>query len=487
MTKLHKAEAELNFFNYSGGSGVSPWSVDVLEQEEKTSYKDVVNSCRFFYKHDPLASAVINKLAEISTSSIAFDADGLNRNEMRIFEAIRTKLSDYARVMALEYLLSGLVIPEISFNRFTKSDLRSMGIINIKGRDEVYLPSHMWVRDSSSVEIKQGILGDAPSYWIRIPQDMITFILQNGTYLDGTKDRELYNELVKEYPEFVKAIKDGQTKLKLNNPLIIRGRYTSDNPYPIPYLYPVLESLKHKRNLRRMDYSLASRVITAIMLIKIGSDEFPVTEDDEYLFDSLKMQLAWRNNGNSSDIERIYQLFANHTVNIEWVIPDVTALLNDSKYVNVNKDIIQGLGLPSLLISGETERSGAGGANDYSVISPEATMNVIREKLLPVLQVICNTIATENKLKSTPIIKFDRLNLHDFNMFRLAIMDLYNSGNLSRETYTKWLGFNWDEEVSKRERETKLLQDKNIPEFAPKPFSNSPQIGQQSKEIAITE
>ncbi len=114
-------------------------------------------------------------------------------------------------------------------------------------------------------------------------------------------------------------------------------------------------------------------------------------------------------------------------------------------------------------------------------------MNVIREKVLPVLQVICNTIATENKLKSTPTIRFDELNLHDFNMFRLAIMDLYNSGNLSRESYAKWLGFNWEEEISKREKETKILQDKNIPEFAPKPFSNSPQIGQQPTEITNNE
>lgn len=476
--KLHKADAEYSFIT---PAGKSPWEVDTLEIEDKLSYKKVVDTCRFFYKHDPLASAVINKLVEISISNLAFDSEGLNANEMRIFEAISRKMSEFARIMALEYLLSGMVIPEVSYAEFNKEKLRSVGIINIKGRDSTTLPSNLWVRDSSVVEVKNGIMTDEPSYWISIPQEMIYFILNEGKYQDGTKDLNLYKQLVKEYPEFVKTIREGQTKIKLTNPLIFRGRYLSNSPYPVPYLYPVLESLKHKRNLRRMDYSLASRVITAIMLVKLGSDEFPVTEDDEYLFDSLKAQLAWRSSSSNPEIERIYQLFANHTVEISWVIPDVSALLNDAKYLNVNKDIIQGLGLPSILISGETEKSGSGGANDYSVISPESTMNVIREKILPVLQNICNEISSRNKLKYTPIVKFEKLNLHDFSVFRAALMDLYNSGNLSREAYAKTFGFNWTEEIEKIEKESKILETKKLPEFAPRPYSNSPKnVGEET-------
>ena len=56
-------------------------------------------------------------------------------------------------------------------------------------------------------------------------------------------------------------------------------------------MYPALEPLKHKRNIRRMDYSIASRVISAIQLIKLGNDDFPVTEDDEDAFKAGKASL----------------------------------------------------------------------------------------------------------------------------------------------------------------------------------------------------
>jgi len=131
----------------------------------------------------------------------------------------------------------------------------------------------------------------------------------------------------------------------------------ADAEYPIPYLYPGLESYKHKRNLRRMDYSIASRVISAILHVKAGSDEFPLTEDQQDVLDDLESKFHWREGISPTDIERVFTLFTNHTIELNWVFPDVEALLNDKKYDAVNKDIILALGFPRILITGETERS----------------------------------------------------------------------------------------------------------------------------------
>lgn len=496
LSKYQERTAELKqgvSMNMIGGESLSsnPWSpsdVDTLESLTLDEYKEAVDACRFFYKHDPLAASAVNKIIEIALNEIKFNSNGLSQNELKIFENVKQKLLDFSRNMGLEYMLTGMVIPEMSYAPFTKDQLNSMGM-PIKMKEVVTLPSSMWVRDSKQVEIKSALVGDKPTYWIEIPAKTIYFIMHEGRYQDGTVDKELYNQLLRDYPQFVTEVRGGAKKMKLDNPFIFRGKYLADSPYPIPYLYASLESMKHKRNLRRMDYSLASRVITAIMLIKVGSDEFPITEDDDYVFDDLRRQLAWRWNGSKPDMERVYQLFANHTIEIEWVIPDVAALLDDAKYGNVNKDIIQGLGLPSILIAGETEKSGSGGSNDYSMISPEASMKAMRNQLLVVLQAICNEIANRNHLPKAPIIKFAEINLNEFTSFRQGLADLYATGNLSRTSYAEFMGFNWIDEMVNRESENKVLKEKNLEEFSPKPFSNAPETpgankgGNQKKDL----
>jgi len=462
----------------------NPWTpdeVDTLEAHSEDSYKASVDASRFFYKNDPLASSAINKIIEIGINGLEFDSNGLSENELRIFYNVVPKLLSFARMMGLEFMLTGLVVPEVAYSTFTKEQLYQNGIV-VKKKEVLTLPSSMWIRDSKQVEIKSSFVGDKPSYFIAIPEKTVSFILNKGSYLDGTKDVELYNLLVKEYPEFVNDVRNGVRKIKLDNPLIFRGRYLSDSPYPIPYLNSVIESLKHKRNLRRMDYSLASRVITAIMLVKVGSDEFPVTEDDDYIFDDLRRQLAWRWNSGKPDLERIFQLFANHTIDISWIIPDVQALLDDSKYSNVNKDIIQGLGLPAILIAGETERSGAGGANDYAMISPESTMEVMRTHITPVLQSICNNISKYNSLSTTPYIRFTKINLMEFNTFTEVLANLYTTGNISRTSYDKIFGFNWIDEMNVKEEENKILKEKNLEDFAPAPFSPQPNKANEPKK-----
>lgn len=454
-------------------TSLNPWidfEVDTMESMDTDEYREVVDACRFFYKRDPLASSAVNKLVEIGINAFQFTKNGISDNELKIFTGIQKQLIDFSRCMGLEYLVSGLVIPEVSYIVYSKDKIKKLGI---KMYETLTLPSSMWIRDSKLVKIKASFL-DTPSYFVEIPKDLIFFIMNNGMYQDGTKDLELWRKLQVEYPEFVRIVKSGATEVLLKNDLIFRGKYLPDSPYPVPYLYSSLEALKHKRNLRRMDYSIASRVISAIMLVKLGSDEFPVTEDEEDVFDDIRQQMTWRYNGTGEDVERIFQLFGNHTLDISWIMPDVTALLDDKKYANVNKDILHGLGIPNILISGETERSAAGGASEFSMLSPESTMEAMRDKIINVIQEIIIEISIQNNLKSYPIIKFKPINLKEYNVFRQVLADLYSTGNISRETYDEIFGFSWIDEMDKKEEENKILKEKKLEEFAPKPFSPLP-------------
>ena len=481
-TKLANPKQAFAEYSMMGpANAVNPWAPSDIDKMESPDilkdFRKIVSACRFFYKRDPLASTVINKMIDIGVNGISYSRNGISDTEFKIYEALEEDLMEFAESMALEFLISGLVLPEVKYAPVGKDELKFLGI---KRYSTLTLPVSMWVRDPMSIIVNQTMLADKPSFVLEIPENLIYFIQHNGQYPDGTYDLKLYAELSAYYPVFVQAIMNGATTYPIENPYAIRRRYSSESPYPIPFLYPAIEPMKHKRNLRRMDYSIAARVISAIQLIKLGSDMFPVTEQDQGQFDDIRQQMFWRN-GSNKDVERIFQLFANHTLQIEWVVPPVDALLNDAKYKDINEDVIFAMGFPRILMTGETAKSNTSDAQ-FASIAPVKTMESFRRKIERVLQGIINEIAARNKFSNTPDIEFEPLQLTEFKVFTDAVAKLYDTGNLSRESYAEIFGFEWEDEMELKKEEQKTLVASGLPEFAPQAFS--PQPGQGGDQVA---
>lgn len=472
-TKIKKLSAlKVNASLFAPEStGTNPWSYDSVDKLEfSEEYPETVDACRFFYSKDPIASSTINKMVEIGINDLYFDNSKLSENEMRVFESVKEKLVEFAEAMALEYLISGLVIPEVNYTTVLKEDLEEVGI---KKYPTLILPTSMWLRDPKSIKIKPAVLSDKPAYFYKVPDNVVYFIEHKGKYPDGQVDEQLWIELQESFPEFITKVLNGDRYFLLDNKLIFSRKMITGSPYPTPYLYPALESMKHKRNLRRMDYSIAARVISAIQLFNLGNDEYPITEDNqEEQFDAVREQIYYRNSSNF-DIERVFQLFANHTLKITWVFPDTDALLNEKKYVDVNEDIIFALGFPRILITGEASRAGTSDPQ-YAMMSPARTMINFRKRILTVIRNVVYNIAKKNKFKTSPEVNFKPLTLFDMEVLLKSLSDLYNTGNLSRTTYSDTLGYSWEDEMDLKESENKVLEEKKLEQFAPQPFSNQP-------------
>jgi hypothetical protein len=452
----------------------TPWipeNVDKLEKiKDNTDWCKIVERCRYFYKRDPFASTVINKIVDISVNDLTLREKSSRKSLKTIFNATKPAVLAFLRNAALEYLISGLVIPEVEFAMADKTELERLGI---KRFEELLLPSSMWLRDPTLMKIKSPLIGGKVSYFMKIPEEVKIFILNEGKYGDGTEDKELYAKLVKEMPEFIAAVKAGKLEVLLDNPLVLRYRTITGSPYPIPYLMSSIESLEHKRNLRRMDYSIASRVITAILLVKLGSDEFPLTEDNEDQLEKLKQEMLWRESKTQRDVEKVFQLFGNHTLTVEWVFPEVSALLDEAKYKNINSDIAVGLGFPRIMVTGETEKSFTSDP-DIATVSPLHTMRRIQEALIPIASEIFEVIAKENGFSGDITVKFRPINMMSVTTFVQGLASVYSSGNLSREEYTAAFGYDFYEEMDKRVVENEKLKELDLEEFAPVPFSPKP-------------
>lgn len=471
--------------SYEGGIGnTNPWCFTAKNwsysdnSNYQTRFVRVLNECRFFYMFDPMASTIIDKLVDIGINDLLFSKHGLSDNELRLYTAIKPKLQEFAEAMALEYFLSGLVVPEFTFGLATKEELVSFGV---KKYETLTIPKSMWIRDPKTIYIKTTMVSDKPTYFVEIPSETVTFILNRGKYADGTEDRELYELMLRQYPEFVQQIIDGKRKIVLDNPNIIRRRSLSDNPYPIPYMQASLEALKHKRHMRQMDYSIIDKVMGAILHVKVGSDEFPITdsEEDDATVESIRNQLNWRHLY-KTDQERIFQLVTSHVVDLKWVFPDVANLINDSKYNEINDEILNGLGFPRILITGEAMRSGSSDP-EVATRGPQITLESMRSKVIEVIRSVCKQMAKENGFKNYPIVSFKALNLHNFQEFVSALKDVYAAGSLSRQSYGEFLGYDFEQELEKRIFEQGELEKSGIPEVGPNPFG-SPTTQQPSKK-----
>jgi len=481
--KLAKAGMEQYTIIYPLARDGSPWNTEKVDKLELNfdKWTKVIDDCRYFYKRDPFVATVVNKIVDLSINDLIIHEGEARKSVKDIVEAIKTPLLMFMRSAALEYLLSGLVIPEITFEPVLKEKLQEIGI---KRFSSLSLPTDMWIRDPSTVVVKNPLIGGRKSYFVKVPAELKTFISNEGKYADGKEDRDLYATLAKEMPEFVAAVKAGKLEILLENPLVIQYRTLSGETYPTPYLLPALESLRHKRNLRRMDYSLASRVITAIQLIKMGSDEFPLTEDNQDQLEELKKQMRWRNDLYNENVERIFQLFANHTVSIEWIMPDVATLLDDKKYKSVNHDIAIALGFPNILVTGETERSFVSDPQ-IATISPLQTMYRIRESIFPIIKRIIDTIVEDNKLGSNANVQFKPINMMAASQFVEGVKALFDAGALSQQDFAATFGFDWFSQIEKLQAERDIIKEAKITppgaKESPKPSNNGPKFIIQAK------
>ncbi len=431
-----------------------------------TDFHSRVALVRYFYELDPIANTVVDKIVEISISKLILDRNECTDDELSIYTSVKSLFEDYLREAALEYLLSGLVVPQVSWEDKTPKEL------GISLTRRIKLPAKSWVLDPAHLELKRIPMTPQVGVVMRIPPELKSFINEKGV-LNGYKDIELYRFIVEHYPEVIGAIRRGESRVVLDNAFLIRRRNKTYDPYPTPYLLAALESLAFKRNLKKMDYSVASRVISAIQLIKLGNDEYPITEDDDDLLEDLKKEMLWRNN--SKNIDRVFQLFANHTLEIDWIFPDTDAMLNREKYEAVNQDIFYALGFPRILVSGETARSATSQA-EFAMFSPAESMKRLRDHLLTWVDLLIDKIQEENNLEHKVMARFEELRLYDISKLATVAALLYENNALSLTSLANSAGYDFDKEAIMKKHEREVMEEYEIPEFPPKPFSPKPDI-----------
>jgi len=436
------------------------------------NYHSVIKMCYDFYQRGGSVGTVINRLQEFSITDIRNGQVRKTTDEANVFyKTILTrnpsKMSRFLSNMALEYYLSGLLLPRTDYQEIKGRDLSP----DLKPNKTYKMPTFDWY--PPLLTYVEWIGWGKRAFFVKVPSTDIKLI--RGKDIKNQQLKQRLSMYETQFPMWVEDIRNGADKIQIPEPVnYIMRKETSYSPYPTPYLYNVLEPLTYKQQLRRMDFAVASRVINAILLVQEGSDMFPLTEETRENLDELKAQILARAN-NPKLMERLFILFSNHTTQLTWIHPDVSAMLNQDKYRQVNEELSEGLGFAGILGGGGSGGSARGAAAEVSTWGILPMMDQLRVELIDWVTTEYELVGDMNGFRNIPVPEFRPIKLQDAVKTAAVFAQAFKEGNISRSTRDDMLGLNFTSEIELMKDE--LVSMKNMPTFPPMPYSPLPPGG----------
>lgn len=428
-------------------------------------YHSVLRMCYDFYQRGGIMATVINRLSEFTVTEIRNGQRKTTNEAVAYYNAILhskpSRMMRFLRTMALEYYLSGLVLPRIDWVQVEGWRISP----DLKPKKLYFMP----VFDTYPpmlTEIDWAGWGQK-TYWLKIPTSDLRLLRQGGSRVKYQQAR--YQAWIENYPSFVDMVAQGADRIQIEDSDPILRKEISITPYPTPYLFPVLEPLIYRQQLRRMDFAVASRVINAILLVQEGDKDFPVTAENSAALDNLKTQIQARQ-GDARMMERVFILFSNHTTKLTWVHPDVSAMLNQEKYQQVNDELLQGVGFAQTLLTGESRQI----VSEISTYAVQPQMEEFRSMAEEWVNGVYYQAGELNSFKDIPVPHFRPIRLQDFIKTAAIFAQAFKEGNISRTTRAESVGTDFETETELMKDEGSLMA--GLPAYQATPYSPLPPI-----------
>lgn len=430
-------------------------------------YHEVLQMCYDFYERGGLVTTVINRLAELTITEIRNGQRKTSNEANNYFDAVLhrkpSRLMRFLYNMALEYYLSGMVLPKVEWEEKKGSEVSAK--LN-PSRTYEFPVFDMY--PPALIRIEWAGWGEKELY-LKVPTADLRLIRKGASKI---KEQQLKLKYWTEnYSSFVDQIKAGSDVILLKDTDPIFRKEKANSPYPTPLLFNVLEAMIFKQQLRRMDFAVASRVINAILLVKEGNDNYPLTEETRENLDELKNQILARSN-NPRLMERLFMLFTNHTTTLEWITPDVSAMLDQEKYKQTNEELNEGLGFAKILVTGESRYANASEVSTWAI---QPQMEQFRTMAKEWLLDLYDDATERNNFRNTPEPNFKPIRLQDIIKTAAVFQAAFTEGNVSRTSRAESIGLDFETEVELMKDEKPMMED--MPPFPPMPYSPLPPMG----------
>lgn len=238
--------------------------------------------------------------------------------------------------------------------------------------------------------------------------------------------------------------------------------------YGISVILPAFEDLSHKSLLKEAERSTANDVIEKLMLIQIGDENNRPTRDliTEYsnLFDGIT--------GSA-------RITAPYYVNIKWVEPE-TNIFGSSKFVEIDTDILNTLGVSLTLIRGEGGGNYAEGMLNFSGLT--RTIEGIRLQIPNIIEGLYRAELERNGLNPdhAPVFSFAEVVIDKESKLNL-VKELFTTAGLPYQVLYEEFGMNFDSIKLIREDENSKKVDETF-KVRSLPFQGNANQDSESEE-----
>jgi len=234
------------------------------------------------------------------------------------------------------------------------------------------------------------------------------------------EEKEIFENLPAEVKTQIKA-KSSMVLLPLNQDMVmaIFGKKQDYEPFAISSIWPVLQDLEIKAELKMMDLAIARTCQQAVLLVTTGYQDKegkPVVSP--------------------KSIQALQQIFANESVGrvlvhdfstkVQFVLPQIGDILDPKKYQIVNEDIKTGL---NYVLTGTDQKF----SNQYIQVQlfiqrlQQARELFLNKFLIPEIKRISALL----KFKNIPVPYFEDIDLRYTQTFETLIGQLYQYGLLA--------------------------------------------------------
>lgn len=307
-----------------------------------------------------------------------------------------------------------------------------------------HLPIAYTVLNPQLVTVDGSLVFDKKTIKLTVPTELSDVLKKKNDELS-----EEEKEFIKALPAELKKAAESGGDIILDSRLVsyITYRKQPYERYAKPKTTRIFDSVDYKNALKEADLSTLDGISNYILKITIGSDEFPVTGQEE-----LEAVAQLFNTPSKS-----FDVVWNHTLKVEKIVsPEIEAILGEDKYKQVNNDITGGLAMTRALIDGVGEVSGPEAALLTKGLMEE--INYARRQVSRWVYKEYRQIAEAVGFEVFPKIRWDEGVLKDTILYMSTLAQLVDRRMLSYETALEALGFDYPNEVENMTTEMPLVE-----------------------------
>jgi len=315
------------------------------------------------------------------------------------------------------------------------------------------------------IRIFGSLLFDTRTYFYYFPEN------DKKKMMDTTLANPFEKKLIDNLPTSLKEriSRDSQIQLPPENFTMIHFKRDCSRLWADPLIMPIMNDLRFKMVLRRMDISVAESIINPVTIFKLGDtvNGFPPTKERfQNLASLLKTPTTAKN------------LVWDDLINVEQHIVDAKEVFAAEKYQEVDLDILNGLGVSTVLINGGVGTAGGGKSGGNAFLSVRGLMERLedgRQEFMKFLNEELNLVRLAMGWKTAPKITWDQMSLRDEAAEKRIAIELRDRKVISNETLLDFLGMDNEIEMSRKIREDKQTNKTGIPQSVG-PFEESVRV-----------